>query len=83
VSAPTTTTPIAAPVAPRRGFGPGTNHDFWTVPTTAIAGALTGLMLRGWLAPDSRFAVVVFLLGLIVVAAAVVFTVAAVLRRYK
>lgn len=81
MSAPATTAPIAA-VRPRR-IGPGTNHDFWADPATALAGALTGLMLRGWLTAEARFAVVVVLLALVVVAAAVVLAGAAVLRRYR
>lgn len=74
MTAPTTSAPTqTVPIANSRSSVPTTNCDFWTVPTTAAAGALTGLMLRSWLTTEGRFVLVVVILGVLLVVTAVWF----------
>ena len=56
---------------PRRT--PSSEAGVWKVPATAVAGALTGLALRGWLTVDARFVLVVVLLVLLIAACGAVY----------
>ena len=60
-------------VEPRRT--PSSEAGVWKIPATAVAGALTGLALRGWLTVDARFVLVVALLGLLLAACGAVYVV--------